>query len=96
MKKAPLARGAEGEVKTQQTTSSLPPHGDQPCTWVGQDRAAAVTTAVLAIIRHALIDWLDRGNADFASARGAVEQLLRDEFSDIARTTLNEIRREDG
>ena len=31
-----------------------------------------------------------------AGVRDAIASLLRDEFDDVARTTLNEIRRDDG
>ena len=34
--------------------------------------------------------------ADIAGVHDAIESLLRDEFNDVALTTLNEIRREDG
>jgi uncharacterized protein (DUF2267 family) len=62
----------------------------------GRDRAAVVTGAVLHIVRRALLEWLDGDDVSFAAARTEVETLLRAEFHDIARTTLNEIRREDG
>ena len=62
-----------------------------------QDRAAAVTTPVLAIVCHALRDWIDQDDAaDLADVRAEIETLLREEFADVARTTLSEIRREDG
>jgi hypothetical protein len=64
----------------------------QPC---AQDRAAVVTTAILRVVRDALSNWFDHGHADMAGARAAIYGILRDEFADIARTTLNEIRRED-
>jgi hypothetical protein len=62
-----------------------------------QDRAAIVATAVLQVTRLALLAWLDHGDASLlATARSEIETLLRCEFSDVPRTTLNEIRREDG
>jgi hypothetical protein len=54
------------------------------------DRAAVVTTAILQIIHSA---WLDRDGA--ASIRGAIETMLREEFADIQRQSIHEIRRED-
>jgi hypothetical protein len=60
------------------------------------DRAAVVTTAVLQIIRKALLAWLDGGQRNVANTRAEIQILLCDEFSDVARETRNEIRREDG
>ena len=57
-----------------------------------RDRAAVVATAVLQELRSVLRCC---GHADFAGARAAIEALLRDEFADVARTTLSEIRCED-
>ena len=56
-----------------------------------RDRAAVVTTAVLQVIRV----WRHRENAGEA-ARSEIETLLRDEFADVARATLHEIRQGDG
>jgi hypothetical protein len=42
--------------------------------------AAVVTTAILKIIRRELIAWLDRGPADLAGVRAAIEQRLRAEI----------------
>jgi hypothetical protein len=61
-----------------------------------RDRAAVTATAILQIIRRALVAWLDRDHADFAAVRAEIETVLRDEFADVARTTLTEIRHEDG
>ena len=60
-------------------------------------RAAIVTTTMLTIVCHALRDWIDRGAAagSLADVRAEIETLLREEFADVARTTLSEIRRED-
>jgi hypothetical protein len=49
------------------------------------DRAAVVTTAIMQMIATA-----PRGEL-----RQAIEDYLRDEFVDLARTALNEIRHED-
>jgi hypothetical protein len=61
------------------------PHG-QWTDWLACDRAAVVTTALLQILRTAPPD----------QQRRAIEECLRDEFADVARTALNEIRPEDG
>ena len=47
------------------------------------------------IVRGVLTAWLHGEHADMAGARAAIESLLRDEFDDTARTTLNEIRLDD-
>ena len=60
------------------------------------DRAAAVTTAILQALRKALLAWLDGNHPDMAGTRAEIQSLLRDEFADVARETLNQIRREDG
>jgi hypothetical protein len=60
-----------------------------------RDRAAVVTTAILQSIRKALLAWLDGDRPDIASLRIKIQTLLRDEFADVARETLNQIRRED-
>jgi hypothetical protein len=63
------------------------------------DRAAVVATAILQTVRRALLEWLHRDGSDdagLAAARTEIETLLGDEFADVARTTRNEIRREDG
>ena len=57
-----------------------------------QDRAAAATTTVLAIISDALLAWLHRKPVTLEDARAHVESFLRDEFSDVAKQTMNEIR----
>lgn len=60
------------------------------------DRAAVVATAILQIVRRELFAWVDRDtDADLTATRTEIETLLRNEFHDVARTTLNEIRRED-
>lgn len=61
-----------------------------------QDRAAVVTRDIMQIVCDALIAWVHREPADMAGAHDKIESLLRDEFNDVALTTLNEIRREDG
>jgi hypothetical protein len=55
------------------------------------DRAAVVTVGVLQIINTALLRWFDGDDADMPAARAAVENLLRDEFFDIARQVRDEI-----
>ena len=49
------------------------------------DRAAVVTTAIMQMI----------ATAPKGELRQAIEDYLRDEFVDLARTALNEIRHED-
>jgi hypothetical protein len=62
-----------------------------------RDRAGATTAEILGIFRRAVLSWLNNGDAaDLAVARAAIEATLRDEFADIEREILNEIRREDG
>ena len=61
----------------------------------GCDRSAVVTTAILQIVRRVLTAWLRREHAGMAGVRVEIAALLRDEFNDVARTTLNEIRLED-
>ena len=59
------------------------------------DRAAVVATAIMQIVEAALRAVLHDGddNDEGCTLRAAIEALLRDEFADIARTTLSEIRR---
>ena len=68
----------------------------EPGARFAKDRAAVVSRKIEQIIRDALIAWVHRERADVTGAQDAIESLLRDEFNDVARTTLNEIRREDG
>jgi hypothetical protein len=60
------------------------------------DRAAVTTTAILQTVRKGLLAWLDGKHPDMAGTRAEIQTLLRDEFADVARETLNQIRREDG
>lgn len=54
-----------------------------------QDRAAIVAATVVAIIRGALLAWLEHDNADdIAAARAEVETLLRGEFVDAQRQVM--------
>jgi len=60
------------------------------------DRAAAVSASILSIVRKALLNWLHGDSTDYlASVRTEIENVLRDEFQDIARNVVHEIRRED-
>ena len=52
-----------------------------------RDRAAVVTAAAIQILERALL-----AGADTATARGELEALLRDEFADVARQAVSEIR----
>jgi hypothetical protein len=58
----------------------------QPC---AKDRAAVVTTAILQIVKMSMRALL---HGDAGALRDEIEATLRNEFADIARTTLNEIR----
>jgi hypothetical protein len=68
-------------------------HANHGC---AHDRASVTATVILQIVRSALTAWLQRDQAAVASVRGEVEAVLRAEFDDVVRTTLSEIRREDG
>ena len=68
---------------------------DEPGARFAKDRAAVVAPAILQIVRGVLTAWLHGERADMAGARAEIEALLRDEFGDTARTTLNEIRLDD-
>ena len=58
-----------------------------------RDRAAVVTTAITHIVVTALRSCLYGERPDaFLSARAGIEELLRDEFDEIARKTRDEIR----
>ena len=67
----------------------------EPGARFAKDRAAVVAPAILQIVRGVLTAWLHGERADMAGARAEIEALLRDEFGDTARTTLNEIRLDD-
>jgi hypothetical protein len=56
------------------------------------DRAAVVTTSILLVTRRALRGWLHRDRVDLAAVRAEIEAMLRDEFTNIAQTTRDEIR----
>ena len=62
---------------------------------VSRDRAGIVATTVLGIVRRALLGWFDRYPTNLAATHAEIETLLREEFADVARQTLTEIRRED-
>jgi hypothetical protein len=66
-----------------------------PCAGFAQDRAATVATAIWQITQQAVLAWFERGGTALADVRGEITEILRNEFADIARTTLTEIRRED-
>jgi hypothetical protein len=54
------------------------------------DRAAVVTTTVLAMLRDHMVEFLNS-----PALRAELAKVLREEFADVARTTLNEIGTED-
>ena len=78
-------------IDTEETYIPAAPAADHGARFA-QDRAAVVTREIVQIVRDALIAWVHGEHADMAGARDAIESLLRDEFNDVARTTLNEIR----
>ena len=82
-------------IDTEETYIPAAPAADHSACFA-QDRAAVVTRRIEQIIRDALIAWVNRERADMAGVHDTIESLLRDEFNDVALTTLNEIRREDG
>jgi hypothetical protein len=82
-------------IDTDETYIPAAPAADHSARFA-QDRAAVVTRAILQIVCSALIAWLHGEHADMAGARDAIEALLRDEFSELARTTFNEFRLRDG
>jgi hypothetical protein len=48
-----------------------------------RDRAAAATTAVIQVLKVALLAWFDCADADITAARSEIEMLLRNEFEEI-------------
>ena len=56
------------------------------------DRAGVATAAILQIVRMGLLLWIDGGRPDMTSVRAEIQNLLRDEFADVARVTVSEIR----
>lgn len=56
-----------------------------------QDRAATVTTAVIQVLRVALLAWFDSDHTAIAEARSEIEMLLRNEFEEIGRQARDEI-----
>ena len=55
-----------------------------------RDRAAAATTAVIQVLKVALLAWFDCADADITAARSEIEMLLRNEFEEIARQVRDE------
>ena len=56
-----------------------------------RDRAAAVTTAVIQVLRGAQVAWFDGQDVGIAAVRSEIERTLRNEFEEIARQTRDEI-----
>ena len=73
------------------TTSSICFATRNPCAGFAQDRAATVATAIWQITQQAVLAWFERGGTALADVRGEITEILRNEFADIARTTLTEI-----
>jgi hypothetical protein len=59
------------------------------------DRAAAVATSILQIVETSLRAFLRGDHSDVGALRDVIAATLRDEFEDIAHTTLSEIRPQD-
>ena len=57
-----------------------------------QDRAAVVSKTLVHILGEALRAWFHGDQSDFAATRGAIEEILREEFDEIARQVRDEIR----
>ena len=57
-----------------------------------QDRAAAVTRAILLIFSTAVHRWFSGQPLGLSAVRAEIEAVLREEFADIARMTRDEIR----
>jgi hypothetical protein len=68
----------------------------EPGARFAKDRAAVVSRKIGQMVHDALIAWVHGERADTAGVHDAIKSLLRDEFNDVALTTLNEIRRNDG
>ena len=60
-----------------------------------QDRATVVTATIVQVFKRSLLAWFDHGDANVTAARRELEAILRDEIAEVARETLNQIRRED-
>jgi hypothetical protein len=56
------------------------------------DRAAVATTAIMQVVGHALRARCRGNTSAIVAARTEIEALLREEFHDIQRQTLNETR----
>jgi hypothetical protein len=67
----------------------------EPDARFAKDRAAVVTAAILQMVRGELTAWQHREHVDMAGLRNSITSLLRDEFNDVARKILNEIRLDD-
>jgi hypothetical protein len=55
-----------------------------------KDRAAVVSTTVIAIVVNALRAWLHGEPVTLTAVRAQIENLLRDEFADIKREAAGE------
>jgi len=82
---ARVLRAAGHEVWATDLVDYASPNPDSRSGARMNDRAAVVTTAIMQMI----------ATAPKHELRQAIEDYLRDEFVDLARTALNEIRHED-
>jgi len=57
---------------------------------VPKDRAAVVTTAILQVVVSALRQWLNERGVGLSAVRVEVENILREEFADVARVARDE------
>ena len=76
--------------------SSSPASCSAPTGKAVRDRAAVTAAAIVQIVANMTRAGLLDSPAALDDLRVAVEDDLRDEFADIARMTLSEIRRADG
>jgi hypothetical protein len=60
-----------------------------------RDRAAVVTPTLLRIFAAAFRRWHAGDQGALTDMRAEIESTLRDEFHDVARQTLNDIRIDD-
>jgi hypothetical protein len=55
-----------------------------------RDRAAIVTTTILAIVVDALRQWLRGSSGALTDVHTQIENVIRDEFADLARQARSE------
>lgn len=70
--------------------SDINDFGQQHTGAARHDRAAVVTEAILQIVRAALLARLRGERATVADVHTEIEDVLRGEFADVVRETMNE------